>query len=89
MVGVQDARVRSLAPGHPARVADGQAPDPRRGGADGGRAQSVPARQGRTRATDLAVAEEEDRSGYGFTWVPTEDRVGEYIDIQLGRHAAG
>lgn len=38
---------------------------------------------------DLAVAAEEDRSSYGFTWVPTADQVGRYIDEQHGRASAG
>lgn len=36
-------------------------------------------------ADDLAVAAEEDRSSYGFTWVPTAAEVGEYVDAQLAR----
>ncbi|MFE0326874.1 GNAT family N-acetyltransferase [Streptomyces sp. NPDC058960] len=40
-------------------------------------------------ATDLAVAAEEDRDTYAFTWVPGADEVGAYIDAQLGRAAAG
>ncbi|MFF1410580.1 GNAT family N-acetyltransferase [Streptomyces sp. NPDC058289] len=40
-------------------------------------------------AADLAVAAEEDRSPYGFTWVPTADQVGGYIDAQLARRDAG
>ncbi|MER5488226.1 GNAT family protein [Streptomyces sp. NPDC002812] len=40
-------------------------------------------------AADLAVAAEEDRSPYRFTWVPTADRVGAYIDAQLARRDAG
>ncbi|MCP3760305.1 GNAT family N-acetyltransferase [Streptomyces sp. TBY4] len=44
---------------------------------------------GHRHAADLAVAAEEDRSPYGFTWVPTADRVGAYIDAQLARRAAG
>ncbi|WP_406244807.1 GNAT family N-acetyltransferase [Streptomyces anulatus] len=40
-------------------------------------------------AEDLAAAAEEDRSSYGFTWVPTAAETGRYIDAQLERAAAG
>jgi RimJ/RimL family protein N-acetyltransferase len=40
-------------------------------------------------AADLAVAAEEDRGPYRFTWVPTAAEVGGYIDAQLERAAAG
>lgn len=40
-------------------------------------------------AADLAVAAEEDRGSYRFTWVPTAAEVGDYIGIQLDRAAAG
>jgi RimJ/RimL family protein N-acetyltransferase len=40
-------------------------------------------------APDLAVAAEEDRSSYGFTWVPTATEVGPYIEEQLARAATG
>ncbi|MFC3577694.1 GNAT family protein [Streptomyces yaanensis] len=40
-------------------------------------------------AADLAVAAEENRGTYAFTWVPRAHEVGEYIDAQLGRAAAG
>ena len=40
-------------------------------------------------APDLAVAAEEDRSSYGFTWVPTAAEVGPYIEAQLARAATG
>jgi RimJ/RimL family protein N-acetyltransferase len=40
-------------------------------------------------AADLAVAAEEDRGAYRFTWVPTAAEVGGYIDAQLARAAAG
>jgi RimJ/RimL family protein N-acetyltransferase len=40
-------------------------------------------------AADLAVACEEDRSSYAFTWVPTAGEVEAYIDAQLDRAAAG
>jgi RimJ/RimL family protein N-acetyltransferase len=43
----------------------------------------------RRHAADLAVAAEEDRDTYAFTWVPRADEVGAYIDAQLGRAAAG
>ncbi|TKA00296.1 GNAT family N-acetyltransferase [Actinacidiphila oryziradicis] len=38
---------------------------------------------------DLAVAVEENRTSYSFTWVPRADEVGRYIDEQLARAAAG
>ncbi|MFI7287433.1 GNAT family N-acetyltransferase [Streptomyces anulatus] len=44
---------------------------------------------GQRHAAGLAEAAEEDRSSYRFTWVPTTAEVEEYIDIQLGRAAAG
>ncbi|WP_405582833.1 GNAT family N-acetyltransferase [Streptomyces sp. NBC_01190] len=40
-------------------------------------------------AGDLAVAAEEDRNPYRFTWVPTASEVPAYIDAQLARAAAG
>ncbi|MFI8824067.1 GNAT family N-acetyltransferase [Streptomyces sp. NPDC053431] len=40
-------------------------------------------------AADLAVAVTEDRGSYAYTWVPTADEVGAYIDTQHGRAAAG
>ncbi|MEU3525860.1 GNAT family protein [Streptomyces sp. NPDC038707] len=40
-------------------------------------------------AADLAVAAEEDRSSYRFTWVPSAAEVEEYIDVQLARAADG
>jgi len=40
-------------------------------------------------ATDLAVAAEEDRSSYAFTWVPRAAEVQHYIDAQLARAASG
>ncbi|GAA0397126.1 GNAT family protein [Microbispora corallina] len=40
-------------------------------------------------AADLAVAAEEDRSSYAFTWVPRAAEVGAYIDAQLARAATG
>ncbi|MDX3536845.1 GNAT family protein [Streptomyces sp. MB09-01] len=44
---------------------------------------------GHRHAGDLAAAAEEDRSSYGFTWVPTAAEVEGYIDAQLARAAAG
>ncbi|MFF8594015.1 GNAT family N-acetyltransferase [Streptomyces sp. NPDC015220] len=43
----------------------------------------------RRHAADLAVAAEEDRGSYRFTWVPTAAEVDGYIDAQLARAAAG
>ncbi|MFI6011287.1 GNAT family N-acetyltransferase [Streptomyces sp. NPDC051243] len=40
-------------------------------------------------AADLAVAAEEDRGTYAFTWVPRAEEVGRFIDLQLTRAAAG
>ncbi len=40
-------------------------------------------------AADLAMAAEEDRSSYRFTWVPRAPEVTDYIDAQLARAAAG
>ncbi|WP_329470979.1 GNAT family N-acetyltransferase [Streptomyces sp. NBC_01723] len=44
---------------------------------------------GHRHAADLAVAAEEDRGGYAYTWVPRADEVGGYIDAQLARAASG
>ncbi|MFJ9627714.1 GNAT family N-acetyltransferase [Streptomyces sp. NPDC101175] len=44
---------------------------------------------GHLHAADLAVAAEEDRGAYAFTWVPRADQVGAYIDAQLARAATG
>lgn len=44
---------------------------------------------GHHHAEDLAVAAEEDRDSYQFTWVPAAPDVGDYIDAQLARAAAG
>ncbi|NJP88970.1 GNAT family N-acetyltransferase [Nonomuraea sp. FMUSA5-5] len=44
---------------------------------------------GHQHARDLAVAAEEDRGAYTFTWVPRADEVASYIDAQLGRQAEG
>ena len=38
---------------------------------------------------DLAVAAEENRGTYAFTWVPRADEVAAYVDAQLARAAAG
>ncbi|MFE9773050.1 GNAT family N-acetyltransferase [Streptomyces sp. NPDC005931] len=38
---------------------------------------------------DLAVAAEEDRDTYAYTWVPRSDEVGAYVDAQLARAATG
>ncbi|MGW2932890.1 GNAT family N-acetyltransferase [Streptomyces sp. NPDC001156] len=40
-------------------------------------------------AADLAVAAQEDRDTYAYTWVPAGDEVGDYIDAQLARAATG
>jgi len=40
-------------------------------------------------AADLAVAVEEGRGTYSFTWVPRAHEVGDYIDAQLARAATG
>ena len=40
-------------------------------------------------AEDLAIAGEQDRTTYDFTWVPTATEVAGYIHAQLGRKAAG
>ncbi|MFI9329004.1 GNAT family N-acetyltransferase [Kitasatospora sp. NPDC052868] len=37
----------------------------------------------------LAEAAEEDRGGYRFTWVPRAAEVGEYVESQLAKAAAG
>jgi len=41
----------------------------------------------RRHAADLAVAAEEDRRSYQFTWVPTAAEVDSYIDEQLAKAA--
>lgn len=38
---------------------------------------------------DLAVAAEENRKTYDFTWVPRADEVGDYVEAQLARAATG
>ncbi|GAA0903456.1 GNAT family N-acetyltransferase [Virgisporangium aurantiacum] len=40
-------------------------------------------------AAHLAAAADEDRTSYRFTWVPTAADVGDYVDTQLARAAAG
>lgn len=40
-------------------------------------------------AADLAMAAEENRGTYAFTWVPRADEVGDYIAAQHARAAAG
>jgi RimJ/RimL family protein N-acetyltransferase len=40
-------------------------------------------------SADLAVSAEEDRSQYGFTWVPRGSEVDEYLDAQLQRAESG
>ena len=43
----------------------------------------------RRHAAELAVAAEEQRGTYAFTWVPRADEVGDYIEAQLERAATG
>jgi RimJ/RimL family protein N-acetyltransferase len=43
----------------------------------------------RRHAGDLAVAAQEDRGTYAFTWVPKAAEVDRYIDEQLARAASG
>lgn len=38
---------------------------------------------------DLAVAAEENRGTYEFTWVPRAHEIGSYVDAQLARAATG
>ncbi|GAA2701508.1 GNAT family N-acetyltransferase [Actinoplanes palleronii] len=40
-------------------------------------------------AADLAVAAEEDRGSYRYTWVPAADEIDGYLDAQLARAEAG
>ncbi|MFE0454921.1 GNAT family N-acetyltransferase [Streptomyces sp. NPDC058914] len=40
-------------------------------------------------AADLAVAAEENRGSYAYTWVPRAHEVGDYVDAQLARAATG
>ncbi|MFF4269029.1 GNAT family N-acetyltransferase [Streptomyces sp. NPDC001536] len=42
-----------------------------------------------THVSELAVAAEEDRGTYEFTWVPRADEVADYVDAQLARAASG
>ncbi|MGW2819543.1 GNAT family N-acetyltransferase [Streptomyces sp. NPDC001443] len=44
---------------------------------------------GHGHAADLALAAEENRETYSFTWVPRADQVEAYIDAQLARAATG
>ncbi|MPY37892.1 GNAT family N-acetyltransferase [Streptomyces adustus] len=44
---------------------------------------------GHGHAADLALAAEENRETYSFTWVPRADQVEAYIDTQLARAATG
>ncbi|MGW0813886.1 GNAT family N-acetyltransferase [Streptomyces viridiviolaceus] len=44
---------------------------------------------GHRHAADLAVAAEQDRETYAYTWVPRAAEVVAYIDAQLARAAAG
>jgi N-acetyltransferase len=43
----------------------------------------------RRHAAELAVAAEENRGTYAFTWVPRAEEVGDYVDAQLARAATG
>ncbi|WP_062648261.1 GNAT family N-acetyltransferase [Streptomyces maremycinicus] len=43
----------------------------------------------RRHTADLAVAAEENRQTYDFTWVPRASEVGDYVDAQLARAATG
>lgn len=43
----------------------------------------------RRHGAGLAVAAEEDRETYAFTWVPRAHEVGDHIDAQLARAATG
>ncbi|MFG3052991.1 GNAT family N-acetyltransferase [Kitasatospora sp. NPDC048239] len=43
----------------------------------------------RRHTAGLAEAAEEERSGYRFTWVPRAAEVGEYVESQLAKAAAG
>lgn len=43
----------------------------------------------RRHAADLAIAAEENRDSYRFTWVPRSEEVDEYLDAQLARVEAG
>lgn len=39
----------------------------------------------RSHAADLAIAAEEDRSSYGFTWVPRGNEIGRFLDSHFQR----
>lgn len=43
----------------------------------------------RSHAADLAIAAEEDRSSYDFTWVPRSTEIGAYLDSHLRRAEPG
>ncbi|MCW2141675.1 hypothetical protein [Actinoplanes cyaneus] len=43
----------------------------------------------RRHAADLAIAAEENRDSYRFTWVPRSEEVDDYLDAQLARVEAG
>ncbi|WP_314223110.1 GNAT family N-acetyltransferase [Streptomyces zaehneri] len=43
----------------------------------------------RRHTAELAVAAEENRRTYDFTWVPRAHEVGDYVDAQLARAATG
>jgi RimJ/RimL family protein N-acetyltransferase len=43
----------------------------------------------RRHAADLALAAEEDRATYRFTWVPRGPEIDDYLDAQLQRHRSG
>jgi len=36
-------------------------------------------------SADLAISAEEDRSQYGFTWVPRASDIEDYLEVQLRR----
>ncbi|NBH07728.1 GNAT family protein [Amycolatopsis sp. SID8362] len=54
---------------------------------EGGRVRLEPL--GFAHAADLAVACEEDRTSYAFTWVPAAHEVEDYLRAQLDRAATG
>jgi RimJ/RimL family protein N-acetyltransferase len=43
----------------------------------------------RRHAADLAIAAEEDRSAYRFTWVPRSSEIAEYLDSHFQRRESG
>lgn len=43
----------------------------------------------RRHAADLAIAAEEDRSAYRFTWVPRSSQMAEYLDSHFQRRQSG